>query len=111
MESVYASSDVVLVPSQFDDPCPMVSLEAMSHGVPVIYSHRGGIPECQVNGETGIMMAHGTAAEIAHALQEMIGDPDRYRKMSLSARRRYEASFTMDRMVDDYMRLYQELLQ
>ena len=111
MDRVYAAADIVLVPSQFNDPCPMVSLEAMSFGVPAIYSNRGGIPECQVDGETGIMMECGTALEINNALKEMIGNPDRYKLMSLSARRRYEESFTMDRMVDDYMRLYLELLQ
>lgn len=42
---LYRDADILVVPSQFDDPCPLVVLEGMASGLPVVATRRGGIPE------------------------------------------------------------------
>lgn len=106
----YGGIHALLIPSQYEDPCPLVSIESMGYGVPAIYTRRGGLPEVQVNGETGIMLERGTPEEIVGAIRQMMSDPVAYERMSAAALQRAREGFTMDRMVDDYMDLYVRLM-
>jgi glycosyltransferase involved in cell wall biosynthesis len=63
MAEVYASIDVLVVPS-FGEGFPLVVLEAMAGGVAVIANNVGGISEAVVNGETGILIEPNSRDEI-----------------------------------------------
>ncbi len=77
-------------------------IEAMACGVPVIAIVRGSVPEIVVNGETGfVVIDRDTAA----AAVERIGAVDR-----AAVRKHVEARFSVDRMTDAYLRVYQEVL-
>lgn len=52
------SSDVLVVPSVWDDPCPLVVLESLASGTPLITTDSGGIPEL-VPGNCGIIVERG----------------------------------------------------
>jgi glycosyltransferase involved in cell wall biosynthesis len=43
----------ILLHTKYNDPCPAVVIEAMASGLPVVYSHSGGVPEL-VGGDAGI---------------------------------------------------------
>jgi len=88
LKAYYSDVHALIVPSQYEDPCPLVSIEAMGYGVPAIYTRRGGLPETQVDGETGIMVERGTPEEIVSAIRRMICDPEVYERMSAAALRR-----------------------
>ena len=45
MAALYARATVVCIPSLFDDPCPLVVLEALSRESAIVTTRRGGIPE------------------------------------------------------------------
>lgn len=45
LSSLYLHAEAVIIPSQFYENCPMVALEAISHGTPIITSNFGGLPE------------------------------------------------------------------
>ena len=48
-------SDIAVIPSLWDDPCPNTVLEAQAMGLPIITTHRGGIPE-EVTEENAILL-------------------------------------------------------
>src|SRR3984957_11050707 len=52
----YEMSDAVIVPSVWPEPFGLVGIEAMSHGLPVIASKTGGIPEWLNDGQTGLLV-------------------------------------------------------
>lgn len=54
-DDFYEKVDVVLVPSVWHEPMSLVLLEAFGHGVPVLGSRRGGIPEMVDEGRTGFL--------------------------------------------------------
>jgi glycosyltransferase involved in cell wall biosynthesis len=94
-------SAALLHPIAFDEPFGLSVVESMACGTPVIAFRRGSMAEVVDEGVTGFLVR--TAAEAASAVAR-IGSLDRYR-CSARARERFSAG----RMVDDYLRLYQEI--
>lgn len=69
LAGLYRSSDVVVVPSIWEEPFGMVALEAMACGAAVIASNRGGLPEACGNG--GILVNPEEVHAMTEALEEL----------------------------------------
>jgi glycosyltransferase involved in cell wall biosynthesis len=86
------SLDVFVQPS-FADGTPNSIIEAMAHGLPIIASLNGGIPDL-VTPDVGILVPPGDTAALADALARLAGDPDLRHRMGRAARDRYEELFS-----------------
>jgi glycosyltransferase involved in cell wall biosynthesis len=86
----------------FDEPFGLSVVEAMACGTPVIAYRRGSMPELIVDGVTGFLV---DSFDQAVAAIERIGEIDR-----AACRAHVERHFTVDRMADQYVKLYRELL-
>ena len=82
-------------------------LEAMAAALPVVATRVGGNPEVVMNGETGLLVPARSASRLALAMSTLIGDPQRRRAMGEAARWRVKRHFTMERMVNRYLRGYE----
>ena len=82
----------LIVPSTYEG-MPLVVLEAMSDGVPVIASAVSGIPEVVVDGETGWLVPPERSAALAAALIEAISDPEEARVRGEAGRQRLDQRF------------------
>jgi glycosyltransferase involved in cell wall biosynthesis len=100
---VLGGADALLHLIHFDEPFGLSMIEAMACGVPVIAIGRGSVPEIVENGETGFVVSDLDAATAA---VERIGALDR-----AAVRRYVKDRFSVDRMVDEYLRVYQEVLR
>jgi glycosyltransferase involved in cell wall biosynthesis len=100
---VLGGADALLHLIHFDEPFGLSMIEAMACGVPVIAIGRGSVPEIVADGETGFVVSDGDAAVAAI---EHIGALDR-----AAVRKHVEARFSVDRMTDGYLRVYQEVLR
>jgi glycosyltransferase involved in cell wall biosynthesis len=69
------SIDVLAVPSQWLETGPLVVLEALAAGTPVIGSRLGGISELVRDGENGLLVPHADAAAWRAALLRLL-DPE-----------------------------------
>lgn len=96
---LYREADVFALPSFFD-PFPLVLMEAMSFGLPVVASRSCGIPEIVDESVTGELVTAGSVDELAAALAGLLRDPARARAMGDAGRRRVLASMTWDHVVD-----------
>lgn len=101
----YRQADFVIVPSVWLEALGMVSVEARMYGLPVIYSRRGGLPETQVDGVTGLALPEVTPAAIADAVVALQSDPERYAEMTRRAPVGLEG-YAIEHMVDAYVREY-----
>ena len=72
--SAWRRCAVGVVPSITPETFGLVALEAMAAGVPVVASRVGGLPDVVADGETGILVAAGDAAELSAALEALISD-------------------------------------
>jgi glycosyltransferase involved in cell wall biosynthesis len=108
VETFYAQADFLIIPT---DPAmvaeglPLVALEAKAFALPVIYSRSGGLPESQVEDETGIAVDPPDAANIASAAARLMGDVDGYHAMRESIRGE-RARWGIDAMAQAYVREY-----
>ena len=109
--SLYEAADVIVLPSISHEDMPIVILDAMAAGRPVVASRVAGIPEQVVDGVTGRLVPPGDAATLAEALAAILADPTGRDAMGRAARVRYESRYTPQRFVDAYRRLYVSLLE
>src|SRR5262249_56892219 len=90
---LYLDATAVAVPSIWGDPAPLVRLEAMAHGRPVVGFDSGGVPSCIEDGVTGFVVPRLDVAALADRLDRILGDAALAEKMgraSLSrAREKY----------------------
>jgi glycosyltransferase involved in cell wall biosynthesis len=84
---------VVVVPSIWYEPCPLVVIEAFACGTPVIASKIGALSELVVNGVTGIHVTPADSGALAEAIGQMLQDPQETRKMGIAARQSYLERF------------------
>jgi glycosyltransferase involved in cell wall biosynthesis len=86
----------------FDEPFGLSMVEAMACGTPVIAIGRGSVPELIRDRETG---------SIVHSLDEAVQAVPAAIELDRAAIHRYAAArFGADRMVDDYLRVYETML-
>jgi len=93
---VYAKADLFLYPTRVDC-APLVVMEALAHGVPVVAPRAFAMPELVRDGITGTLFAPGEAANAAAAVRELLDDPTRLAAMRQASRRDFEARFSIER--------------
>lgn len=103
-----AHLDVVLMPS-LHEGLPYTLLEAMSLGTPVVTSQVGGLAEVLIDGETGLLCEVGDVAGFASALSRLAGDPSLGAGLGATAARVQRERYTLERMTDDYLEIYDSL--
>ncbi|GAA4760884.1 hypothetical protein GCM10023350_54020 [Nocardioides endophyticus] len=86
-----ASFDIATLPSR-DDPFPLVVLESMLLGVPVVAFGVGGVPD-QI-GDAGVVVRPGDVAGLADAIRRLVLDPVARRELGDLARRRVLSEFS-----------------
>ena len=99
-----SEADIFMLPSNYEG-LPMVIIEAMSHGCPVVASNVGGISEIVTNGENGFVVSNNPE-EFAEKISYILADNERQRQFSLASSKVYNSRLTVDRMVDGYLKLY-----
>jgi len=93
------------------DTFPRALVEAQACGLPVIATDVGGVKESFVDGETGILVPAGDKETMASALEELLIDEMKLRKMSEAARKHVEEHLTLEGMTDKYLSYYQHILE
>lgn len=94
---------VLLHPIQFHEPFGLSVIESMACGTPVIAFNKGSMPELIENGKNGFLVK--TVNEAIEAIAH-ITDIDR-----TDCRRHVEKYFTVDRMVEEYIQVYETILE
>lgn len=106
---VTAAADVFLLPSELES-FGLAALDAMACGVPVVGSDAGGLPEVVKHAETGYLLPVGDVEGMAARTIEILKDDQRRRELGAAGRRRAEALFGSERVVSQYERLYERVL-
>ncbi|WP_420457143.1 glycosyltransferase [Rubrivirga sp.] len=91
-----ASAAVLVAPSTWYEGWPLVAVEAMGVGTPVVGTDHGAFPEMIVDGETGRLVPRGDAAALAAAVRDLTADPARLAEVREQTVRRFGERFSRD---------------
>jgi glycosyltransferase involved in cell wall biosynthesis len=105
-----AGYDIFCLPSR-EDMGPLVCVEAMAQGKPVISTLVGGIPEMVDNGVTGLLVPSDDVKSLAVALERLVRDRALRTRMGHAGRDRYEALFTQESMAKLTFDVYKQVLR
>lgn len=95
--SVFLSSDAFVFPTYYHNECfPLVLLEAMMFGLPIISTCEGGIPEIINHHETGFIVERQNSIELAERIKFIIENPELAKQMGKKARNQFLQSFTLE---------------
>lgn len=107
--SIYRAADLYLHAARADT-FPNAVLEALACGTPVVATNVGGIGEQVDMPNTGLLVQAGSGDAMARGVLDLLNNPDKRRDMSRSAADDARKRFTLDRMVDDYVEFYKQIL-
>jgi glycosyltransferase involved in cell wall biosynthesis len=108
-ETVFTASDVFAFPSH-EEPLGSALLAAMAHGLPVVATGRGGIPEVVEGGKNGILLDALDPEIFASALASLIERRDESKRLGDAARETIIDRFSANRMVQETLDLYEKLV-
>jgi len=75
-------------------------VEAMAAGLPVVASNVGGIPEYVIHNETGLLVQPRSSRQIAEAIEDLINNPSKARRISRKARQLVESEFDIKKNIE-----------
>lgn len=107
---IFAAADLVVVPSSHAESCPLVVLEAMSTGKPVVGTECGGIPELLEN-EGGILVPPGHPQDLLKAIIRLLKQPVLRNRLGRNARTRVEERFYESRLAEEVEKVYEAVLE
>ena len=106
----YRESDLLVLPSIWQESYGLPVAEAMACGVPVLASASGGVPELIEDGVTGRLVPRLDMQALTCALRDMSAGRTALREMGRAARARAERLLTWARSAERLEQLYLELL-
>ena len=93
-EEYWFSSDVFVQPT-YEDCFPLTIVEAMQHGLPVVSTDEGAVPDIVVDGENGFICRRKDVEGLAQALERLITDASLRKRMGEEGYRIYKDKFTL----------------
>jgi ADP-heptose:LPS heptosyltransferase/glycosyltransferase involved in cell wall biosynthesis len=110
MPQLIASVDVVIVPSVYPESFGRSVIEAQAVGRPVVASRIGALAELISDGAHGLLVPPDDPEALAGAIARFIAEPSLRARCVAAGRRRVETEWTLDRMVERTLAVYDECL-
>jgi glycosyltransferase involved in cell wall biosynthesis len=105
----YRQMDILLMPT-VREGLSLAVLEAMACGLPVVASNCSSLPEQIDDGKGGFLCPVGDVNAFAEKLNLLAESPDLRRKMGEYNRTKTEKTFTLERMANEYQKLFDEVI-
>jgi glycosyltransferase involved in cell wall biosynthesis len=108
MSSAYEDATIFCLPS-YNEGVPMVVLEAMGRGLPVVCTKVGGLPDYIEHDRNGAFAVAGDPVSIAESLLHLLDDPAKSNMMGEEAAKTIHATCSLDAISQQLDQLYEEI--
>ncbi len=109
MPEEYSKADLFVFPSRRES-FGLVLAEAMAAGLPVVSTKVGAIPEVVDDGKTGLLVPPEDAVKFAEAVNFLLDNPEKMKLMGLSGREKVKEIFTWEKVAQNVVEFYRELV-
>jgi glycosyltransferase involved in cell wall biosynthesis len=109
LRALFKSATMLALPS-LEDNCPMVVLEAMAAGVPVLAANVGGVPDLVEDGKTGVFCDPLDAASMSTGVRRILDDPKFSRELAANANAKARECFHPLAIARRHVEIYREVL-
>ncbi|WP_286885402.1 glycosyltransferase [Aneurinibacillus sp. UBA3580] len=110
LAEIYSTLDVFLFTSIADN-CPLVVLEALSCGIPIVSFSTGGVPELVQHGKCGFIAEYKNVGEIFHYIEYLRANPQLRMQFAKNARWDAITYFEHNIIVNQYEKLYTRVIE
>jgi glycosyltransferase involved in cell wall biosynthesis len=101
----------VFVLTSFAEGSPNSVLEAVAHGLPVVATNVGGLPEIVLNDKTGFLVPIDSSRLLAEKLIYLLSNYENAKAMGANGRKHVENNFALDRLLKEQLNLYLKTLK
>jgi glycosyltransferase involved in cell wall biosynthesis len=109
LKLLFQGASVLALPS-LEDNCPMVVLEAMAAGLPVLASNVGGVPDLIQSGKTGLLCDPSDPLTISGGVKRLLENPEFCKTVAIEGRRHARADFHPSVIANRHIQIYEEVL-
>jgi glycosyltransferase involved in cell wall biosynthesis len=105
------SSDCFVFPTHFHkEAFPLVVLEAMAAGLPVISTQEGAIPEIVDDGVNGFIVEKNNHKDLAAKMEYLITHPESSKKIGTAGKNKFERLYTIERFHRNLVKIFDEIV-
>lgn len=95
-KNVYLKNADVFVHPTNDDCFPLVLLEAMQHGLPIVTTNEGAISDIVDDGKTGLIVKKNNPNDLADKIELLLNDENLRKKFGEAGRNKYKQEYTLE---------------
>jgi len=107
---IYGALDILVQPS-LREATPLVILEAMSFGKPIIAARVGGVPDLITDNETGVLIPPASVEALSGSIMRLLKDGALRVRLGERAREVARREFSVEKMTQSYSKVYEEVLR
>ncbi|GMQ29537.1 glycosyltransferase family 4 protein [Algoriphagus confluentis] len=108
--SIIQSSDIFVFPTYYKKEClPLVILEAMSFGLPIITTTEGGIPSLIENERNGLLVEAKNPYKLSLAIQKLLNDQELRSLLGNSAKMDFTTKFTLEKFEGEFLNMMKKI--
>lgn len=101
-DAYFDNSDIFVFPTTYHhEVLPIVNLEAMQHGLPIVSTPEGAIRDEVIDGETGFLVPQNNVEILVEKLELLIQNPTLRLEMGLKGEKRFKELFTLDKFEEN----------
>ena len=110
LSEYYSLCDIFVLPTICFEGPPLVILEAMACGKPVVASEIDGIP-ATIDNQVGVLVPPRNVFALENGILKILENPTLMKRLGRNARRKVLEQFTLDKMVDSTVNVYKNVIR
>lgn len=111
-ENIFVQSDIFVFPTYYDNECfPLVLLEAMQYGLPIVTTEEGAIADIVKDGVNGFISDKENAKSLADKLMVLIADNDLRLKIGKTNYSKYQAEYTITKFEQNLHNILSSIIE